>query len=230
MSSEQNLDELLAPDHLSGDEREQVLSSVLFGLERADDRAAAGAPARRPWLRRPWFWALSGAAGAAAAVAVALVLVARPPADRGATGAGDGTTVKGAATSAGRPMIELVCSRGVLARCPRGSTLVFRIDGLRGTGALTAWADPIAGAAGAPGRERIWYFSAEDRTALVDGTAGESLVARKAIAIGPEHADGAYQVHVLLTDRPLARGEALAPSAGGPTVRAEAAVRLEVVP
>jgi hypothetical protein len=226
VSSERHIDELLAPDRLSGGEREQVLAGVLHGLDRADDRAgaAAGAPAARSWFRRPWAWGLSGAAAAAAA-AVALVLLPRPPADHRASG--DGTTVKGAAASAGRPIIEVVCSGGALAHCPRGSTLVFRIDGLQGSGALTAWADPLPGAPG-PGRERIWYFSADDQPALVDGRTGGSLVARKAIEIGPEHSDGAYRVHVLLTDRPLGRGEAL--SAAAPPARAEVVVRLEVVP
>jgi hypothetical protein len=216
MSRRTDVDELLAPEHLSGNEREEVLASVLRGV---------GGPSRRPLLRRPFFWALSGAA----AVAVgAVLLVARPPArDRDDHG-GDGMVVKGKAATAGRPMIEISCSRGTLTACPRGSTLVFRIDRLRGSGALTAWADPVAGAgAGAPGRERIWYFSADDQPVAIDG-AGGSLIARKAIEVGPEHAVGAYQVHVLLTDRPIARREAL--SAAGASVRAEAVIRLEVIP
>jgi len=200
------VDALLGEGHLTGPAKDRVLDHVL---------AAAG---RRP----PGRWRpLSLAVGAAAlAGAAALVLLVARPADRG-----DGLRAKGAANDGASVALSLSCSGGTLAACPRGATLIFGAGaaGRDEDGFLTAYADPRGGS---PGRERIWYFSADTESPHVRVGASTEPFSRS-IRIGPEHEPGEYTVHVLVTRAPQARAVLLGGAASGVIARRDFVLRVD---
>ncbi len=166
------LDRLLARGRLGGPARDRILAGAL----------ARAAPRRR-WPRRILWLA------PALAAAAVLLLWLRPR--------DGGFRVRGG----GGPSLEVACSDGRAGACPRGGTLVFRVDGAREGGYLAAWATPAAGG------ERIWYFPAADGSApAVAAQAGAQVVPLGA-RLGPSQPPGDYQVHLLLARRPLARAE-----------------------
>ena len=73
----------------------------------------------------------------------------------------------------------------------------MRVAGVRGY--VSAWAEPAGGG------KRIWYFSADTSSPLVDAIPTSPAIATRAVKIGPEHAPGAYVVEVRVTERPMAR-------------------------
>ncbi len=78
---------------------------------------------------------------------------------------------------------------------------MVRVAGVRGY--VSAWAEPAGGG------ERIWYFSADTSSPLVDAVSTSPAVATRAVKLGPEHAAGAYVVEVRVTAKPIARDELL---------------------
>jgi hypothetical protein len=75
------------------------------------------------------------------------------------------------------------------------------VAGVRGF--VSAWAEP------AQGGERIWYFSAETFSPLVDAVSAIPAATTRAVKIGPEHASGTYVVHIRVTERPMGRDDLL---------------------
>src|SRR6185369_7168651 len=127
MDSRDRIDELLARGRLSAPRRERMFEAVY----------ARARPRRGGW--RPL--TLLAACGAAAAVAIVA-------GSRGLDTEAQHFRAKGA----GHPVMEVGCSEGPMTRCPRGATLVFKLDGAVG-GFLHAYAT-----AGDGRGDRIWYF------------------------------------------------------------------------
>jgi ferric-dicitrate binding protein FerR (iron transport regulator) len=185
-SNDEDLDALLGGGRLTGPAQDRIFD------------AAAAAVAREPRpraRRRLWTIALTMAGAAAALVVVPRIVM------RGAE-----LRSKGDETPAG-PQLGVACIGGTLAACPRGATLMFGASGAPGTGYLAAYAEPVT-----PGLERIWYFSAEGespRLTVGDGT----VVAQRAVRVGPEHAPGRYRIHLVLGRAPASQAAVLS---GGP--------------
>lgn len=200
--SDEDLDALLAGGRLSGPARDRIFDKVAAEVARE---------ARPRARRRVWTFAMV-AAGAAAILIVAPRLMTTQPAD--------GFRAKGGPGAAAM-QLDVACIGGTLAACPQGATLTFAAAGAAGIGVLSAYAEPLD-----PGRERIWYFSAEGESPMLtvgDGTA----VARQAIRVGSEHA-GRYRVHVFLTSAPVSQAVLLA--GGPPDTIARLTVDLQVAP
>ncbi len=180
MTDDGRLDEWLAPDRLSGREREEVLDRVL-------DRVA---PKRAHRFGRWVFGPLTLAAGVVAVVGVA---VSRRHAGefvpRGAAGAG--------------AHVEVVCAGARLDGCPHGSHLLFAASGGGQRGYLAAYAEPAGGG------ERIWYFSSEHETPEIAPESTPSVPTERAVIVGSEHVAGAYSLHVVVGSHPLSRAQAL---------------------
>src|SRR5881394_2748877 len=156
---DRHLDALLAESELGGPEDERILEAVLSRRSR------------RPWWRSSF--ALGTGLSLAAAVAVVLVI---GPFRTGREGfAPRGADVKGLA-------IDVACLRNSLAACPRGATLLFALRGGSPGGYLTAWAEPVR-----PGAERVWYFSADQETPLLQATRSAPQALSRGVRIGPEH-------------------------------------------
>jgi hypothetical protein len=189
--SDRHIDALLARGGLSGPEADRVLEAVLARR------------ARRSWLR-PWLAVGTGLGLAAAAVVLVIAPFRAGPAGFAPRGAG----VEGA-------VVEVACLGHSVAACPRGTTLLFAVRGGSPGGYLAAWADPVR-----PGGERVWYFSADQETPLLQASTTSTQALSRGVRIGPEHAAGDYRLHVLLSDRPLSRGE-LAGTPPGVRARAE---------
>jgi len=100
--------------------------------------------------------------------------------------------------------VQVDCTGGALSACPRGSKLVLRIDSSKEPAFVHAYAEPAD-----PSRERVWYFPAVNGSAPRIEPGPDPRVLEKGIVIGPEHASGAYRVHVLLSRAPLSRQEVL---------------------
>jgi hypothetical protein len=172
-------------------------------LDAVLDRVA---PARRHWV--PWM----------AAAAILCVL--------------GGTTYLGAArsrqheftarggTSATR--VEVVCLGGSLDACPRGSHLAFRATGPKGAGYLTAYAVPESGG------ERIWYFSGDDESPIVTPSTTSAEPMDRVVVVGNEHGAGGFTVHILISERPLPRTDALDAAPG--SVISTQTIHMRVVP
>jgi hypothetical protein len=158
---------------------------------------------RRSWRR--WF---TLGAGLTLAAAAAVVLVVAPHHDGFAP---RGATVAGAA-------VEVACLGHSLAACPRGATLLFALRGGSPGGYLTAWADPAG-----PG-QRVWYFSADQETPLLQASESTTQALSRGVRIGPEHLAGDYQLHVVLSEQPLPQALVAAP----PGVRARAQLSLTI--
>jgi hypothetical protein len=151
--------------------------------ERIKDRLLA----TRGRGRRAWLMGLL--AGGLAVGVGALLLMPRM----------DGFSVKG---GGGQAQIEVECLGGESDRCPVGATLLFVVSGAPRLAFLSAYAEPAAGG------ERIWYYSAQEDSPAV--TPDKTVPLRRGIRIGPEHRPGSYRLHLILSERPLRREEALA--------------------
>jgi hypothetical protein len=195
--SDRHIDALLARGGLAGSEDDRILEAVL------------SRHARRSWRRR-WF-ALGTGLSFAAAAAVVLVM---GPFRAGREGfAPRGADLEGLA-------VEVACLGNSLAACPRGATLLFALRGGSPGGYLAAWAEPVR-----PGGERVWYFSADQETPLLQASPTSAQALSRGVRIGPEHAVGDYRVHVLLSDQPLSRA---ALEGAPPGVRARAELTLTI--
>jgi hypothetical protein len=155
--------------------------------------------------RRP-VWLVAGLLAAAGSVAAIAVRLHRTP------------RRDGLGLTAGRPQLDLACVNGRAEACPLGATLVFGATGTTTPGYIGAWAEPAI-----PGREPIWYFSADNDSAPI---AAATPLARRAIRLGPEHRPGPYIVHVLLSTTPLPRPTLLAGT--DPAITARASFSLTV--
>ena len=194
-----SVDALLTPHALSGSEREQLLDHVL-------DRVS---PIRERFQRRRFAFVAIGIAACAAALGLTL----NPSAGK------DGAFRSRGSTEGVR--VELVCSGGTLAACPRGSHLLFVESTGGGSGYLAAYAEPTGGG------ERIWYFSGEGQSPAITPAVGLKPL-DIAIEVGPEHRPGHYSVHVVLAARPLSRAEILRGDTG--PILASQTTEFEVVP
>jgi hypothetical protein len=191
----------------SDSELDHLLGRGSIGAARRDailESVLAQVQSERRLARRRR-WPLAAGLGLVVVAATALVLVPR----------GTGFRAKGPTATAAQLTLE--CVGASLEACPAGSLLVVRASGLRGY--VAAWAEPV------PGGERIWYFSGDGKSPLLDGTAVPGVVTSHAARVGAEHAPGAYLVEIRVTERPMSRGELLrAPPALG-----SARARLTVV-
>jgi hypothetical protein len=175
------LDSLLDRGGLGAARRDAILSHVLAH--------AQAERSRRPRRR----WAVAAFGSAAAAAAVLLLAPWRSP--QVPSVREKGTAGRPASTE---PSAELDCLGATLGACPKGSLIVVHAANVRGF--LSAWAEPEDGG------ERIWYFSAESSSPLVDALS-TSVAASRAVKLGPEHAPGSYVVHVRVTAQPMARDQ-----------------------
>jgi hypothetical protein len=117
--------------------------------------------------------------------------------------------------------LGLECAGGSLGACPQGAKLVFAAHAGAVGGYLGAWAEPAGGG------ERVWYFSAEGESPRLEADGGRTQTLARGVRVGPEHAPGAYVVHVVLSEVPLSR--AALTSAAAPGVRARASFPLGIV-
>jgi hypothetical protein len=90
------------------------------------------------------------------------------------------------------------------------------VAGVRGF--VSAWAEPRQGG------ERIWYFSAETFSPLVDAASAIPSATTRAVKIGPEHGSGTYVVHIRVTERPMGRDELLRLPVGSALVATQVAL------
>jgi hypothetical protein len=178
--SDDELDYLLSRGKLGGSQRERILEAAL-------DASRDGVWAR--WRRRV-VWGAGGLTLATGAAALLLLLPRAPGGDSG------GFTPKG---SSGAPLITVSCLGAMLNACPPGSRVAFVVEGGRDKGGfLTAYAEPVKRG------ERVWYLTNEAIGAPQDGTS--SRVVRKAAVIGDGQPAGAYRVHAIFSQHPVARG------------------------
>lgn len=199
--SDEELDHLLSRGSVGAARRDAILQTVL--VQAKTERNAA----RR---RR---WSLAGLGLTLVAATTMLLLVPRGSHTDAAFRA------KGSSAQVEAPRVRLECVGAPLHACPAGSLLVLRASGVRGY--ISAWAEPINGG------ERIWYFSAESSSPLLDGIAEPDTVTTRAARIGAEHAPGTYVAEIRLTAKPMTRAELL--RAPATSVLASARERLTVV-
>lgn len=200
----------------SDNELDELLGRGTVGAARRDailDRVLAQVKTERGGVRRRR-WPVAGLGVAVAAAAAWLLLVPRwshtdVPVFR----------AKGSSTPATTTGMALECVGGQVDACLAGSLLVVRVSGLRGY--VAAWAEPVNGG------ERIWYFSADGYSPLVDGTAAPGAVTSRAARIGAEHGPGTYRVQLRLTEKPMTQTELLQGAAGSEL--ASAHERLKVI-
>jgi hypothetical protein len=177
--SDDELDYLLSRGKLGGSQRERILQAAL----------AASREGRWARWRRRVVWSAGGLT-LATGVAALLLLLRAPGGDTG------GFNAKG---SSGTPLITVSCLGAMLDACPPGSRVAFVLEGGSDKGGfLTAYADPVK-----PG-ERVWYLTNEAVDAPQGGTS--SRVVRKAALIGDGQPAGAYRVHAIFSQHPVARG------------------------
>jgi hypothetical protein len=165
------LDALLARKRLSGPEYDFIAARVL-------DQASRPARAKRVAL-----YALPALA-AAAVLALAIL-----------PGTDDGLRPKGASST--QPALELVCGSGTPGSCPQGELLTFRVEDVRKSGYLHAWAEPAGGG------ERVWYFEGT-RAVPVEARSGPQVL-RRAVRIGDQQPPGRYRIRLVLAAAPLDR-------------------------
>jgi len=179
----EDLDSLLGRGGIGATRREAILRTVLAHVK-------AEAP-----VRTRWSWSVAGLGTVAVAAAALFLLVPRlsRPALPSFRAKGSVADLPLATT----PSVELDCLGASLAACPRESLLVVRVTGVRGY--VSAWAEPAGGG------ERIWYFSAETQSPLVDGLLNPPATTTRAVKIGPEHVTGIYSVEIRVTERPMRR-------------------------
>jgi hypothetical protein len=92
---------------------------------------------------------------------------------------------------------------------------MFRVSGAGDGGYLAAWAEPSAGG------QRIWYLDGARVPANL-----EPQLLPVAVTLGAEQPPGHYQIHLVLTQKPLSRDDLLA----APATLASARAELEVKP
>jgi hypothetical protein len=179
------LDSLLERGGLGATRRDAILSKVL-----------AGAAAERP-IRSRWRWAIA-ALGVAAATVTLIVLTPRLSQNASTPFRAKGTVATPSGTAVST---NLECLGGALDACPTGSLVAISGIGIRGY--VSAWAEPSGGG------ERIWYFSADGVSPLVEPASLTSAAKTHAARIGTEHHLGQYVVRVRVTERPMVREEIL---------------------
>ena len=179
------LDALLGRGGLGACKRDSILETVLQKVTNQQRR------------RRLWRWSVVGAGLAAAAASAVLIM----PRHLSQPTMSTSFRAKGTPTRPIAPSARVDCLGGTLAACPAGSLLVLNVVGARGF--VSAWAEPVGGG------ERIWYFSADTHCPWVDGLAGDSAAANRAVKIGPEHSPGRYLVEIRVTSRPMGRADLL---------------------
>jgi len=179
VTPQDELDRILARGRLSAPRRERIFEQV----ERAVRPTGS--------FLRSRYVLVAGPLALAAAVALMFKPWLGPP---------GGYSSKGKRTSS----IETDCSGGELSACPRGSKLVFRVDGITTPVFFQAYAEPK----GADG-ERVWYFPISGAPAPRIEPGVEPRTLEKGIVVGPEHVSGAYRVHVVLSTLPLSRPDVL---------------------
>jgi hypothetical protein len=202
------LDRLLAGDAISGPEADAIFERVIAGVER-EERAEHND--RRPHWRRA-LWGTGLIAIAAAGVLVALRTTGPATSElrvRGASGAGPG------------PRLQLICSGGRPDACPISSQLIFAVSGDATSGFLSAYAEPLE-----PGAERVWYFSRDGDSPVLDGVRDGTRVFERAVRLAGTHQTGRYRVHVFLSDVALTPAEMLA---GTSAVIARAQAELQII-
>ena len=177
------LDSLLGRGSIGATRRDAILETVL-------SRVRAESPAR---MRRRW--SVAGIATVAVAAAALFLFVPRSSLPSLSPFRAKGT----AGVLAPRPSTEIECLGATLDACPAGSLLAVRAAGVRGF--VSAWAEPVGGG------ERIWYFSAETQSPLVDPALTSSAATTRAVKIGHEHVASAYVVEMRVTERPMGRGD-----------------------
>jgi hypothetical protein len=175
------IDSLLARGGIGATRRDAILEKVL-------ERAQAPSPSRSRWR---WAVATAFATGAAAAL---VLIVPRLSTHEQTPFRAKGSAAKSSATP---PSADIECLGATLDACPTGSLVIVRVGGARGF--VSAWAEPAGGG------ERIWYFSADSFSPLVDALSAAPVATTRAVKIGPEHRPGGYVVQILVTERPMAR-------------------------
>jgi hypothetical protein len=169
----EDLDRLLARGRLPASARERILTAAL-----ARNR-------RQPWWRRAraaWWGPV--ALGAAAAVAV---LVPRIGHDTGI-----GFRSKGLAPAAGS--LSILCETGAADRCKSGQLLLFRVEGLRAPGYLTARARRIGASPG-----EIVLLPRADGSPVLVSPQPTPQVLGSAIRLGGDLLPGHYEVVLSLS-------------------------------
>jgi hypothetical protein len=207
--SDADLETLLEQSQRRDPRRERVLRNVLaaVGEARPATEGTPAAPPVRKW-RRLW----PGIAVAAGAASLSAAVIVKTQSS------GEAWRARGGGERAISRSFDVVCTGGPLARCPAGSTLIFRAQGTTAGGYLSAYADPVT-----PGGQRIWYFT--DLALPVMEPNGTPVMLRSGVRIGPEHAIGTYRLHLVVSRKPISR-EASSPE----QTAAEQIDRLVVVP
>lgn len=192
------LDVLLGRGRLSGRTREKILEGAL-----RDARVASS-----PWYKRKVLLWVSPAF--ACAVAVVLVLAGRGQTDEmRAKGRGE------------RGVISVECGGADTVRCSRTDKILFRVEGVPKQAYLTAYGQ-LEGLG-----ERVWFFPRLDGSEPVVNASDEPRVLREGVNAGSLPA-GRYEVHALLSARPLSRTEIVTGS--DKDIVARRTARLEVLP
>jgi hypothetical protein len=189
----EDIDSLLGRGSIGASRRDAILQTVLARVQ-----AETSARTRR-------WWSFAGLGCAAAAVALIFLMPSFSPPSS--------PPFRAKGTVSITPSVQVECLGATLARCPTGSLLVVRVDGVRGF--VSAWAEPLGGG------ERVWYFSAETFSPLVDGISAAPAAATRAVRIGPEHALGTFVVYIRVTLRPIGRDDLLRLSATAALVTAQ---------
>ena len=100
-------------------------------------------------------------------------------------------------------VLELSCTPGTLAACPRSASLVFSASGGGAASYLSAYAEPLA-----PDAEPVFYLSEEDGSPkLAQPAKGDR--SEYTLALPVAHPLGRYRVHAFLASYPLERAEML---------------------
>jgi hypothetical protein len=178
----QDLDSLLGRGSIGAARRDAILQTVLA-------RVKAETPARARGR-----WSFAGLGIVAATTAVLIFLGPR-------FSSSDLSPFRAKGTALTMPSVHIECLGATLGACPSGSLLVVRVAGVRGF--VSAWAEPVSGG------ERIWYFSAETLSPLVDAVSAIPPATTRAVKLGHEHAVGTYVVDIRVTDRPIGRDSLL---------------------
>jgi hypothetical protein len=177
---------LLGRGGIGASRRDAILKTVL-----AQVKAESSAPRR-------WRWPVVALGTASLVAAVSFLLVPLFSQPSFAPFRAKGTAAKALAST---PAVAIECLGATPDACPKGSLLVVRVSGVRGY--VSAWAEPVGEG------ERIWYFSADTYSPLVDGISNPSTATTRVVRIGPEHFEAAYVVDIRVTDREVRREEVL---------------------
>jgi len=172
---QRELDRLLGQGALSGPEKDRILETVL-------ERCVPERPsARFGLLGRRLSWI----------AAVALIVLAAPGLWY-ALRQDSGFRPKGSPVAG--PLLEVGCE----GACARGGVLFFRVEHSKEAAHLAAFATSAGG-------ERIWYFPAADGSLPELPATDAPVVLPQGVRLGPEHAPGSYELHLLVLRRPASR-------------------------